>query len=59
MIELYVNSKRADSLLRTNVDSYGDPYKAYADTEYYKRRLHDQKKVMEEIKRRNSIEYNV
>lgn len=57
-IELNINGKKSESLLRTNVKT-DDIFKAYADTEYEKRRQKDHKKLIEEINRQNLNDYGV
>ena len=57
-IELNINGKKAESLLRTNVKT-SDIFKAYADTEYEKKRKNNHKKLLEEIDRQNLNDYGV
>lgn len=54
-----INGKRSESLLLSNVLTYGDPYQSYANTEYDKRRWWEQRKIVKEIIRRNSVDYEV
>lgn len=58
MIILNINGKKSESLLRTNIKT-SDIFKAYADTEYEKRRKRNHKKLIDEINRQNLNDFGV
>ena len=58
MIILNINGKKSESLLRTNIKT-SDIFKAYADTEYEKRRKRNHKKLIDEINTKNLNDFGV
>jgi hypothetical protein len=58
-VEININGRKANTLLRTNVPTSGDPYKAYADTEYEKKKKKEHENLVNEINRRNFDDYGV
>lgn len=57
-MELNINGKKAESLLQLNYPT-SDLFKAYADTEYAKKRAKNHKQIIDEIARQNLGDYNV
>ena len=54
-----IYGRAADSLLKTNVESWGDPFIAYADSAYKKKKELEKKRLMDKIDELNNYDFGV